>query len=277
MSFRFSERHIQEYYSAGYTVFRGMLPSSLIADLRHAINDKALESVRRRWGAQAQRLQPIESYDIDPRPFANYKNLPALNDALTRVLSSRHKLAQPGFPLGTLGVLLEPAESPWCTAWHRDWRDHLPLNLRDYWNTCFADRNLFNQVNCALYADDCTWVVPDSHLRGDLPREVAAFSNQPPRGPCLDGLSIEERELACLSYCRQMPGSVQLHLDSGDFALYRNTLWHLGNYVPYKKRATLHDTATTPEFDAWIRQIENLKANKAERTIESSQLQEATR
>jgi hypothetical protein len=52
-----------------------------------------------------------------------------------------------------------------------------------------------------------------------------------------------------------MPGAVCLHLDAGDFALYRNTLWHLGNYVPYGKRATLHDAADTPEFLEWRTRI----------------------
>ena len=39
--------------------------------------------------------------------------------------------------------------------------------------------------------------------------------------------------------------------DAGDFCLYRNTLWHIGNYVPYAKRATLHDAVDTDEFAAW--------------------------
>ena len=48
-----------------------------------------------------------------------------------------------------------------------------------------------------------------------------------------------------------MPGAVQIHLDAGDFCLYRNTLWHLGNYVPYRIRATLHDAADTQDFATW--------------------------
>jgi hypothetical protein len=27
--------------------------------------------------------------------------------------------------------------------------------------------------------------------------------------------------------------------------------WHLGSYVPYCKRATLHDVVDTPEFIEW--------------------------
>ena len=55
-----------------------------------------------------------------------------------------------------------------------------------------------------------------------------------------------------LEYCRSMPGAERLYLEAGDLALYRSTLWHIGNYVPYKKRATLHDNAMTPAFRAWI-------------------------
>lgn len=54
---------------------------------------------------------------------------------------------------------------------------------------------------------------------------------------------MEEREHVCLEYCRSMPGAVPLHLEAGDFALYQSTLWHIGNYVSYSKRATLHDSA----------------------------------
>jgi len=50
---------------------------------------------------------------------------------------------------------------------------------------------------------------------------------------------------------RSMPGAQQLHLDAGDFCLYRNTLWHIGNYLPYARRATLHDSVDTDEFMTW--------------------------
>ena len=68
-------------------------------------------------------------------------------------------------------------------------------------------------------------------------------------------LTPEKRERACRDYAESMPGSVQLHLAAGDFAVYRNSLWHLGNYVPYAKRATLHDFADTPAFAAYRERI----------------------
>ncbi|MBV7337604.1 phytanoyl-CoA dioxygenase family protein [Chloroflexi bacterium TSY] len=98
------------------------------------------------------------------------------------------------------------------------------------------------------------WVVPGSHLRRDLPGEIERFPDRPIPTPDLEGKTSEEREQICLDYCRSMPSAVRLSLDAGDFALYRSTLWHIGNYVPYRKRATLHDFVDTPEYNDWREQ-----------------------
>ena len=37
-----SERHIEEYYRLGYTVFEAILPNSLVDDLRRACDADAL-------------------------------------------------------------------------------------------------------------------------------------------------------------------------------------------------------------------------------------------
>ena len=246
MTFRFSDAHIDEYHTLGYTVFRKILPASLIGDLR-CVTDQARENVRERSGGQVQRLQPVGKYDMDQQPFIDYAELPELVDAVTRVLTPRHRYGNRDI----IGVLLEPRDFPWCTSWHRDWRDNvegLPLAL---WDKFFSDINLFNQINCALYEDSSTWVVPGSHLRRDLPREIELFPDRPIHRPELNDRTVEEREILCLNYCQSMPGGVQLYLGAGDFALYRNTLWHIGSYVPYRKRATIHDSIMTPEFIDW--------------------------
>ena len=77
------------------------------------------------------------------------------------------------------------------------------------------------------------------------------FPERPIAAPDLEGQSATERESSCREYAQSMPGARQLFLDAGDFCLYRNTLWHIGNYVPYAKRATLHDAVDTDEFAAW--------------------------
>ena len=246
MPFAFSDHHIEEYRAQGYAVFRQILPITLVSDLRR-VCDQARQLARTERGPQAQRLQPISNFQLDQQPFLDYVELAPLNDAIHRLLSPAHRLGGPQI----MGVLFEPADQPWCTNWHRDWRDNVHgLNL-SRWDARFADDRYFNQVNCALYADSCTWVVPGSHLRRDLPREIERFPERPIVGPNLEGQSRTEREWTCLAYTRSMPGAQQLFLDAGDFCLYRNTLWHIGNYVPYAKRATLHDSVDSDEFKAW--------------------------
>lgn len=246
MAYQFSYRSVEEFHTLGYTVFRQIMPPSLIADLQR-VTDKAREIARERGGPQAQRLQPVGNYDLDTSAFQDYADLPELIDAIARVLSPRHRHGNRDL----FGVLFEPAEQPWCTAWHRDWRDNIPGLDIAMWERSVADGELFNQVNCALYEDNCTWVVPGSQMRPDTPEERAAFPQGAIPGPELDGLTYVQRERAGLDYCRSMPGAVRLCLDAGDFALYRNSLWHLGNYSPHLKRATIHDYGQTPEYGVW--------------------------
>ncbi|MCK6471540.1 MAG: hypothetical protein L6R28_07325 [Planctomycetes bacterium] len=240
-------------------MFRGLLPPALVRDLRREA-DKARILARKVNGPQAQRLQPLSAYDIDLRPFQDYRDLPELREALA-VLFNGLDWSVPALEdrKFNLGILVEPGEQPWCTPWHRDWRDHVPASVRGFVEQNLFDRRLFLQVNCALYADESLWVVPGSHLRLDLPSEIAAFPTQPPQKPELDGLGNEEREAACLAYCKRMPGGVPLHLQAGDYAIYRDVLWHLGNYVPYRRRATLHDLLETPEYAAFRDKVEDLR------------------
>ena len=77
-----------------------------------------------------------------------------------------------------MGLLVEPLEHPWHIGWHRDGVVEVPPEARDETvNAKLAevwhDLRHFNQVNCAIYADSCTWFVPGSHLRQwDLPGEA---------------------------------------------------------------------------------------------------------
>ena len=252
MSFTLTDTHVFEFRSLGYTIFRGIIPPSLIADLRRA-SEKGAAIVRKKTNANAQRFQPVSQFDIDQKAFDDYRCLPPLCDAFATLLSPRHKHGNPNL----MGVLIEPAERPWCTNWHRDHLHHLDgLNSQ---TVNYFDINMFNQINCALYEDSCTWVVPGSHLREELPSEIATFQKPPVPGPNLENTTPEEAEARCLDYCRRMPAAVQLCLNAGDLAVYRSILWHIGNYTPYKKRATLHDTPDTPEFAAWRESLKNRK------------------
>lgn len=249
MAFKFSEAHVANYLAEGYTIFRGIVPGSLIRDLRK-VALKGRELAREVRGAQAQRIQPVGDYDLDPRPFKDYAELPELLDALRRVVGPSAWHGDPTM----LGILVEPADAPWCTSWHRDVTGSTPGIDAEELERLRANPLYFNQVNCALYDDTSTWYVPGSHLRADVPGETAHVDTCPTlewQGALPDGVLAEEQEQRCLAYCREMPRAICLDLGAGDFGLYRPLGWHLGNYVPYRIRATLHDAVFTPEAKAW--------------------------
>lgn len=257
MTYKIREEDIAQYYRDGYIVFRRILPASLIRDLR-AEADKAVLIARKVSGTQAQRLQPVAKYadQLNMKPFQDYKELPAINEALHQLLSPEHFHGC----TDVLGMLLEPAELAWCTSWHRD----ITLKTSRLSESEFYDLALdwysANQVNCPLYDDGCTWFVPGSHMRlVDLPSEKSAAVRDmelgvgwPNRGT--EGIDPIQREINCHEYCVGMPGAVQLQLQAGDYALYRPIGWHLGSYLPYQRRATLHDAVFTPAYEAWWRQ-----------------------
>lgn len=255
--FQFSEKHIEEFQTLGFTVFRDIVPPTLMDELRREC-ERGAALAREQGGANAQRFQPIADYPINQQPFREFQALEAVHEAVSRVLPMPWESSG----LHLMGVLLEPAADPWCTAWHRDWRDNIQGLDLAAWEAQYKNPELFNQVNCALYEDSCTWVVPGSHLRPDTDEEVARFPARPIPGPQLDGLSPAQREVACLAYCESLPGATRLLLNAGDYCLYRNSLWHLGNYIPYRKRATLHDGIMTRSFREWI---DTMPAHAAER------------
>jgi hypothetical protein len=258
MGFQFSERYRDEYVTDGLTVLRGIIPASLLADLRREA-DKAREIARQKHGAQAQRLQPVYAYeDLDPRPFRDFLGLPGMQATVEGILGSDHK------PTDIMGVLLEPAEKSWCTHWHRDWGYNIPNIDLDEFFRAIHNLGLFNQLNGALYDDHSLWVVPGSHNRDDTPEERAAFPIVPPPGPTLtDEMTLVERELLCSEYVRRMPGATNVVLCAGDVAFYRACGWHIGTYVPYVRRATLHDGFYGPEDWAWRESVRQMQAKAA--------------
>ena len=110
-----------------------------------------------------------------------------------------------------MGLLVEPLEYPWHIGWHRDGVVEVPPEARDETvNAKLAevwhDLRHFNQVNCAIYADSCTWFVPGSHLRQwDMPGEEQSTKDPKLRKPA-EGQSNAEAERYCLEHCRQFLG-----------------------------------------------------------------------
>jgi len=237
----------EEYFRDGFTILRGVIPPSLLADLRRD-SDRAREIARQKSGPQAQRLQPVYAYEeLNHQLYRDFLGLPGMRAAVENILGTGHRQSD------IMGILLEPAEKPWCTAWHRDWGYNVPgIDLEAFFRNAREKLHMFNQINAALYDDHSLWAVPGSHAREDTPEERAAFPRVPPPGPELtDAMSSEERERACLEYARQMPGAIPVVLFAGDCAFYRNSMWHLGIYVPYARRATLHDGYFCDDDLAW--------------------------
>lgn len=244
MGFEFSNRHIVEYHTQGFVVLRDLVPASLLGDLRRE-TDRGREIARRLAGGNAQRLQPLQEH-LDTKSFTELWGLPELREALTEILRGVE------FEVEGDAVLYEPGESPYCMCWHRDFRDLSPGMDLVKWQERFHDIRLFNQSNVALYDDACLWVVPGSHLRADTPDEIRRFPERPVPSPDVSGMTPEQAEYTGRAYAQSMPGAVQAALNAGDFMVYRNTLWHLGCYVPYIKRATVHGAIVTEAYREYV-------------------------
>lgn len=248
-------RDAELYREQGYAIFRGAVPPALVEDLRRTA-EEARAVARRVGGPQAQRIHDLGQH-VDVTAVRAFAALPEFNAALRTLLTPRHALND----AAKMTFLFEPAERCWATEWHRDWRDHMTPDQweRVYgggrWERMAADINMLNQLNCALYEDTSTWFVPGSAWRmADTPAERAHAASAD--RSAVENWKHERSEAAqeafLHEYCAGMPGAVQLQLNAGDLVVYRNAAWHIGNYVPYRKRAALHCTPTTPEFDAFL-------------------------
>jgi hypothetical protein len=245
MAFRFSEQYLEQYHHHGFTVFPGIVPPSLIRDLRKTLAP-GRELARELHGPQVQRLQPLKNHHdkLDLGPCRDFTNLPDLVDACKRVLSPGHDLT--GID-GSMGIFYEPADSPWSTQWHRDITATSAGVDPDEFARISMDATFFVQVNCALYTDVSTWYVPASDGRPNLEGEPEAAA----AAPDVQDMAFEEAEKAGIEYCRSMPGGVQLVLEPGDFAMYRPNGWHIGNYSPNRQRMTLHTDVWKEETREW--------------------------
>jgi hypothetical protein len=184
-AFALTGRHVDEYHTLGYTVFESIVPPPLVHALREAC-EELRDEARRQGGPQAQRLTKIIGTSVDPAPFEAYSGLPGVHAALEALIGpgTRHgthmfwSAEQAEYHAGH-GVLIEPAERPYCINWHRDWRDNVHGLRLEEWDKVCTNRRLFNQINVALYSDSSFWVVPGSHLRRDTPAEAALFPDRP--------------------------------------------------------------------------------------------------
>jgi hypothetical protein len=244
----------QSYRENGYHIIRQIIPATLLTDLRREAA-KAQAIAHRIDGPQAQRLSVIGQYhaELDMSVFQAFDEIDGLDQAIKELLTPEHVMR----PSADSTILFGPRDRPWSTEWHRDWRDHIEdapfqAHVGDAkWEAIANDFGFWNQVNCPLYEDSSTWYVPGSFKRIHNTAEetqLYASSTQEILRDEANEQTDEALELRCLQYCQAMPGAVQLVLNPGDFCIYRNIGWHLGNYVPYRTRMTIHTQCDTPAF-----------------------------
>ena len=251
---KLTDAHRDQFLRDGYTVFRGVIPFALLRDLR-TMAEQARTIAHRVRNEQANRLAHV-AFHMDASPYREFCALPHLVDGCKELLGDDFFLGTPddSDELPFFSILFEPKNHPYCIPWHRDHGNEPARNDPEAFLREFSTPRRWNQFNCPLYEDTCTWVVPGSHLRGDLPREVERFPKFPLEFPDTEVMQgDEDAELIFLEYTASMPGAVQAVLHPGDFMVYRSVMWHTGNYVTYKRRATLHDHVWSPEgFEAAI-------------------------
>ena len=87
MRFQFEDWMIHQYHQQGFLIFRGIVPPSLLSDLRREA-DRARDLAHRLNGPQTQHIQPFDRYgdEIDLQPFREYAELEALRLAVERLL-----------------------------------------------------------------------------------------------------------------------------------------------------------------------------------------------
>ena len=128
MPFRFQDSMVNDYLSQGYLVFRGIVPPSLLSDLRR-VAEPARDLAHARSGPQAQRIQPLSKYgdELDLKPFYDYTALPELRDAVAQLLGNNYTHGH----VDVMGLLVEPLDHPWHVGWHRDRVVEVPPEARD--------------------------------------------------------------------------------------------------------------------------------------------------
>jgi len=274
-----TEEDRQKYRQAGYHIIPKVIPASLLKDLRREAA-KAQEIARRIDGPRAQRLSVLRNHpdELDLKAFQDFDEIEGLQPAIQDLLTPEHFLQ----PTAEATILFGPRDRPWSTEWHRDFRDHIEeepweKHLAKDWEKTANDFRFWNQVNCPLYEDNSTWYVPGSFQRTRNTveeSELYASTTQEILRDETNEKTDEELELFCLNYCQAMPGAVQLVLNPGDFCIYRNVGWHIGNYVPYRKRMTIHTQCDTTAFHEFRNQYFPLLNARAASLEKHRRLQE---
>jgi hypothetical protein len=280
------ERHRRDYATDGLTIIDGAIPGDLLRDLRiEAEKLRAIATRERKVDGGRRPAHGCTGYaeqGVDNSVFERFRQLPRLRQVIHHVLG-------PDFEVREFITMLFEGDCPRVQAFHRD-PPHGVQPGTELWDSLIPRLELFNQFNAALYDDGSFWVVPGSHVRGDTAEEqrvgggwirmqdellarmgVSSWDSLDDEGrrrlgeeledafpvPGRAGLEDGEYEAQALAYARSMPGARRVMLGAGDIAFYRQCGWHLGYYLPYHRRATLHGHARSPQVEETWKQVES--------------------
>ena len=161
--------------------------------------------------------------------------------------------------LNTLDILRSINTNVFSTPWHRDFLrtpgvDGSPT-FQEIIDLTEKEPGFYHQYNFALYREQSLWYVPGSYGRPNT-KDEESFEWHAQRARRAEQSNLlptpVDLEKAYLAEARSMPGAIEMNLEAGDFALYRNNGWHKGNTLPYQKRLTFHDEVHNPAFDQYL-------------------------
>ena len=220
MAFQFQDSMVNEYLSQGYLIFRGIVPPSLLSDLRKEA-EKARDLAHKLNGPQTQRIQPLSNYgdELNLKPFYDYTELPELRDATQKLLGDNYTHGH----VDIMGLLVEPCDHPLACRLASRWGlSRCPLKPAMIPST----RNLLKSGTTSGTSIRLTVQFMPIPAHGSCPAAISASGICPANsrqqatplcGKPADGQSTVEAERFYLDHCRQFPGAVQVHLGPGRF------------------------------------------------------------
>lgn len=251
------EKNYMELETAGYTVIDLQIPKQQLADLAKFISICSARA-KELFGPNAHRLQSFERHGLDGSLVEQLMQSPRLAQFVRGWGSEYFVGAKQDNMMLEVSSVFEPLERSTCTYWHRDWRDRVVLEEKDF-QTAMRNWRYFIGCTIAAIEDSCFWIVPGSHRQNDT-QEQSTFRQYGKR-MLQWGLDVEQRYLAekpecgfddfLFDYTTSMPGAVNVTLQPGQMVFFNTMGWHTGHYDRRRPRRSIQSVIGSPFFSDW--------------------------
>lgn len=249
--------NVDELLNDGFTVIDTGLSEDDLHALNEVISDSAIIA-RQHFGADANRLQSIVKYGLDPSPVEKALSSPAVTEFVHAISPDHYIGGVRGDMMLDVSCMFEPLENTRCTYWHRDWRDRAVLTDEKFEYVITQVRG-FVGYTLAVAEDSCFWYVPGSHKRHDANNE-ATFRQYGKRNLHWDqelqeaysqSSGFESFEDFVRAYVTSMDGAKHLILKPGEMVFFNHVGWHIGHYDKTVPRRSILGTVGSPFFEKW--------------------------